>query len=221
MNITAPANNNATPKCSGLRDAADGLTALSCKAAGLAHAFANAYNLVDQVTFSAGQFPTGAARLTLPHNNQATAPQTMVNTLANILQSCVDSAGGTVGTFSSYTPGGGASTRCGDLFYYATPPGSTTPPTNTLQAALNIANYPTHNVDLLFQLQPRAVFFTPDMSTDYVNGTTNLISFTLSIFYKGTGLSTDTTGLVNPVDVALDVQDNVYVAYTRSALAGA
>lgn len=221
VNITAPGSNNAVPKCSGLRDQEDGLTALSCKAAGLAHGFANSYNLVDQVSFTAGQFPTGQARTTVPGNSQALVPQAMINAIGNILQSCVDSGGGTVGSYSAYVPGGSSSTRCGDLFYDSTPAGSTTPPANTMQAALNIANSPSHNVATLFALQPRAVFFTPTMSSPYYNGTTTLVSFTVSIFYKGTGLSGDTTGIVNPVDVALDVQDNVYVAYSRASKTGA
>lgn len=212
--LKLPANNNvsvlaltlvpAAPECSGIRLG----TALNCTAAGLTHAFQNAYNLVDQVTFSSSQFPSGQARLTIPGNSATVAPQQMLNTLGNILQSCVDSTGGTVANYSSYTPGAPTSTRCGDLFYWATKSGGTTP-TNTLQAALNMATYPTNNVDKLFALQPRAVFFTPDMITQPT-------AFTLSIFYSGTNKG-DT--FKAPADVALDIQDNVYVAYGTGATA--
>lgn len=212
VNITAPANNNSTkPGCTG--SGSDGINPLTCVHAGLAHAFQNAYNLVDQVTYGAGQFPSGAARSTLPNNKQAFVPQAMLNTIGNIMQSCVDS-GGAGASGSTYAPGGPNATRCGDLFYWATPPGQTIAPTNTLQVALNMAQYPTNNVDALFNLQPRAVFFTPDMVSDTLSSdNTKLMSYTVSIFYLGTGLPND-TGMPYPVDVALDENDNAYVAYS-------
>lgn len=209
VNITAPANNNSvTPGCTGTG------TALACQHAGLAHAFQNAINLVDQVTYGAGEFPTGTARATLPGNTQATVPQAMINTIGNILQSCVDSGGGSAADLDAYAPGlPGSSTRCGDLFYWTTPPNQSTAPTDTLQAVLNMARFPTNNVDALFNLQPRAVFFTPSLLTDTLNSGSQLISYTVSIFYTGTGLAKD-TGMPYPVDVALDGNDNVYVAYS-------
>ncbi len=215
VNITAPASNNsATPGCTG--SGLTGTNPLTCVHAGLAHAFQNAYNLVDQVTYGASQFPTGAARSVLPNNKQASVPQALINTIGNILQSCVDSGGGAVSDLSSYVPGGSSATRCGDLFYWATPPGGTTAPTNTLQVALNMARYPTNNVDALFKLQPRAVFFTPDMVYDTLSSdNTKLMSYTLSIFYVGTGLPND-AGMPYPVDIALDENDNAYVAYSGS-----
>ena len=205
VGVLAVTLTTSAPGCNGVRSG----TALSCTAAGLTHAFQNAYNLVDQVTFNGSQFPSGLARIALPGNAATVAPQQMVNTLGNILQSCVDSTGGTVGTYSSYSPGAPTSTRCGDLFYWATAPGSTTSPTNTLQAALNMANYPTHNVANLYALQPRAVFFTPDMSTQPS-------ALTLSIFYNGTNKG-DTFSA--PADLALDEQDNIYLAYGKSTTA--
>lgn len=213
VNITAPAANNASsPGCTG--SGATGTNPLACTHAGLAHAFANAYNLVDQVTYGANQFPTGTARTVLPNNKQAIAPQAMINTIGNILQSCVDSAGGSVADISSYVPGDTGTTHCSDLFFWATPPNATTAPTNTLQVALNMARYPTNNVDELFHLQPRAVFFTPDMNYDTLSAdASQFISYNLSIFYTGTGLAND-TGMTYPVDLALDGYDNVYVAYS-------
>ena len=210
-NITASAtNNSATPGCSG--SGKTGSNAMTCVQAGLANAFLNAYNLVDSVRYD-GSFPTGQARAAIPNNAQSVVPESLINTLGNILQSCVDSGGGTVATYSSYTPGNAHSTPCGDLFYYTTPPGSTTPPTTTLQAILNIANYPTNNVDQLFLLQPRSVFFAPSMSSDRLSGSSRLMAYTISIFYNGTGLPHD-SGLPYPVDVALDANDNAYVAYS-------
>lgn len=212
VNITAPANNNsANPGCTG--SGSTGTNALTCVHAGLGHAFQNAYNLVDSVRYD-GKFPTGDARVAVPGNAQSVIPQPLINTLGNILQSCFDSAGGTVASYQTYVPGGTVSTHCGDLFYWTTPPNSTTPPTNTLQAAINIAHYPTNNVDQIFKLQPRAVFFTPDMSSDVLSGNNSqLMAYTLSVVYLGTGLPND-QGMPYPVDLALDENDNVYVAYT-------
>jgi hypothetical protein len=118
-----------------------------------------------------------------------------------------------VSNFATYVPGASGTTHCGDLFYWATPPGGTSP-TNTLQVALNMARNPTRNVDELYKLQPRAVFFTPTMSSDTLSGNSNqLMAYTISIFYTGTGINSD-PGMPYPVDVALDENDNAYVAYS-------
>ncbi len=207
VNISAPAkNNSAAPGCT------PSGTSMTCTAAGLANGFANAFNLIDSVRYD-GTNPTGKANSAMPNssNKQAVLPQALVNTLGNILQSCVDSAGGGVaGSVGSYASDG---THCGDLFLNATPP-NLTAPQNTLQVALNMAKYPTNNVDALFNLQPRGVFFTPDLVSDIFGTSGPLMSFTLSIFYNGTGISGD-AGIPYPVDVALDAGDNAYVLYSK------
>ena len=203
--ISAPtANNAATSSCTGTG------TNMTCTAAGLAHGFTNAYNLVDSVRYD-GSMPTGLARTAIPGNAQSIVPQAMINTLGNILQACVDSTGETSSTNVTATTNDGS--YCGVLFEYATPPSGSSP-TNTLQAAQNIASYPNNNVNSLFNLQPRTTFFTPALTTDVVSNTTNtLISFSISIFYEGTGLTGD-PGFGTPVHVALDAGDNAYVVYT-------
>lgn len=187
INISAPANNNATT----------GSCSSTCVAAGLAHGFLNAVNLVNSVSFN-GVLPSGQANTTPPTNGYGFVPQAMINTLGNILQSCVDSGGGAA--TSPYTLG---TSRCGDLFYWTTPPGGTAP-TNTLQAALNMAQYPASNVTNLFNLQPRATFFTPTMSQ-----APNDLS--LSIFYFTQDFGANTSSLVVPTGVALDANDNAYI----------
>ncbi len=196
VNISAPANNNApSGVCS--------FTApTSCVAAGLAHGFQNAYNLVDSVNYN-GRLPTGQARTTPPSNGSAYVPQAMLNTLGNILQSCVDSPGGTVTNYASYSPGNNGSSRCGDLFYWATPPGGT-PPTNTLQVALNMAQYPTNNVGNLYALQPRAVFFTPTL-TKAPN------DLSVSVFYLTTAFGGSSGALNTPIGLTLDANDDAFV----------
>ena len=202
FNISAPPNNNApSGVCS--------FTApTSCVAAGLAHGFQNAYNLVDSVSFN-GQLPSGQARVTPPTNGFGYVPQAMINTLANILQSCVDSPGGAVASYSTYMPGGSGSSRCGDLFYWATPPGGT-PPTNTLQVAMNMAQYPANNVINLYDLQPRAVFFTPTLSQ-----VPNDLS--LSVFYLTETFGAYTGSLTNPVGLVLDANDDAFVLATSGS----
>ena len=75
-----------------------------------------------------------------------TAPVSAINTLANLVSTCVYSGGGHAGD----------STPCGKFFTYATESGHT-PPTNTLQALLNILQNPTHNIDALYSLTAPAV----------------------------------------------------------------
>ncbi len=183
VNISTPANNNAaSPACTGTG------TSMSCTSAGLAHAFANAAMLVDAVRFD-NSSPTGKPLLVNANNSNSTLPLQMVNTIGNILQSCVDSIGGA---------------GCGNLFKWATPP-SGKAPTNTLQAALNMAKYPTNQVANLFSLQPKQAFFTPDMDAAPT-------SYSLTIYY-GIAPNPTSTLYPYPVDVALDSADNVYLLY--------
>ena len=103
VGIGAPVT-NATPLTVTAVDAATGTTALcnynatslvttTCTAQGLGHAFQNAVNLVNAVGF--GSAPTGMPNTTLPNNSTAVVPASMINTLASLLQTCVNSTGGT------------------------------------------------------------------------------------------------------------------------------
>ncbi len=191
VNISAPANNNASsPGCTGSG------AAMTCTSAGLAHAFANATTLVDSVRFD-GSFPSGQARQYNPvQPYYSGVPQQLINTIGNILQSCVDSVSGS---------------GCSSLFTYTTQPSSAkdttctggAAPTNTLQAALNMAKYPMCQISNRFALQPVHEFFTPDLATAPT-------SFTVSIFY-GVGYAGNQTPY--PVDLAIDASDNAYVLF--------
>ena len=79
-----------------------------------------------------------------------TVPTEQINTLANILATCIDTTGGVAGD----------STPCGDLLTLATPSGATAP-VNTLTALLNIAKNPTLNVAALFRLASDSGPFQP------------------------------------------------------------
>jgi streptogramin lyase len=116
---------------------------------GLAHAFATAANLATVDTATAlAQAPTGA-----------TAPQLLINTVANILAACVNASD------TSHT-------NCNTLFENATADGvsttstgNSTNPDDTVTAAIYLAQHPGSNVSALFGLQAGvAAPFTPDIS---------------------------------------------------------
>ena len=139
---------------------------------GLKNAFLTTANLVNA---------SGVALATTPAGN-GTVSQTAINTLSNIMATCVNTAGGA-----------GA---CPALFGLATPPGGTAP-TETLSAMLNIALNPGRNVSQLYSLSPAKAAFQPSL-TAIPN------DLTVSIAYTGGGLK-------NGQLLAIDGQGNVWV----------
>ena len=117
--------------------------------AGLSAAFTLAASLVD---LSTGATPGPS----LPAG--ATVPTSQLNTLANILSVCVNSAGGVAGD----------ATPCGNLFSAATP-SSSSPPTNTLAALLNIARDPLRNAAALYALTVPTAPFQPQLASAPAN----------------------------------------------------
>jgi hypothetical protein len=116
-------------------------------AAGDAAAFATAFgNVAEYTNTSTGTAPGPS----LPGGTYASS--TEINTLGNIVASCVNSTGGAaVGGSSS------DGTACGNLFNLTRSGGVA--PTNTIQALINILNNPTQNASALFSLpQPNAPF---------------------------------------------------------------
>ena len=92
----------------------------------------------------------------------ATAPVSRLYTLANVLATCINSAGGKAGD----------PTPCGRLFTKATAPNAA-PPTDTIAAAIQIARHPTQNVADIFYLttaldpfQPHLALQPPDWTLD-------------------------------------------------------
>jgi streptogramin lyase len=110
-------------------------------ATGLSNAFAQVPNMVD--------IATGQALAKTAAGN-GVVPQSKIDTLANILASCVNSANG-------------ASAACGNLFSAATPPGRT-PAADTIAAALYIARNPGYKVSTLFALGTPSAPFQPQLS---------------------------------------------------------
>jgi hypothetical protein len=145
---------------------------------GLVNAFANVNNLVDLSQGSAPgvSAPTGAA-----------IPVSKINTIADILASCVNSTG---------------STACHALNALATPSGGTAPE-NTLEAALNIARNPSGNVAKLFALPTPSAPFQPSLSTQPSD-------WLLGLTYMGGGLN-------YPASIAVDSFGSVWVANVCSS----
>lgn len=196
VNIGAPLVNSTSASCT------SGAT-MTCTAAGLAHAFTNATHLVYSLDLT-GAFPTGLARSSNPSSSVSAVPTSMINTIGDILQKCVDSAG-VASTNSSGTTIYKASTSCSGLFSAATPP-SGTAPTNTLQVAMDMAKYPTNNISGLFGQVQTNPPFTPILDQAPT-------SWTVSIFY---GATASGSFVPYPVDIALDASDAVYVLYAAS-----
>jgi hypothetical protein len=149
---------------------------------GLTHAFGAVNNLANVAT--------GLANATTIASN-GTVPQATLDALANILSTCVNSTG--------------ATSACSTLFSYTTPTGGTAP-TNTVQAALNIALHPLSNVPALYGLVAATGPFQPTLSTAPYD-------WTVAIYYP---FSNNLSGTqANP---AIDSQGNVWGAESTGVL---
>jgi streptogramin lyase len=147
---------------------------------GIQNAFASVANLVS--------LSTGTAYATTPNGN-ATVPQATINTLGNILATCINATGPTNG-------------GCPLLFAAAKSAGSNgTTATDTATAAINIAHYPAANPSILYTLQAGvATPFLPDITS--TNGPAD---FTLQLNYTGGGIA-------KPEGIAVDAAGSVWVA---------
>ena len=142
---------------------------------GLLNAFTAAQNLVD--------IHSGSAPGTAP--TIASIPTAEINTLADILTSCVNSDGTTTST-----------SGCGRLFAAATPAGGVAPG-DTAAAALNIARNPGHNTGALFSCLPSSSAYQPTLASAPTD-------WTLAINYVSPIFNT-------PSDLAIDSQGNAWV----------
>lgn len=112
----------------------DGFSSNAANAQAMASAFVYAHTLVNSYT--------GAV--------SATEPYAKINTLADMLATCVNQS---------------VAGPCTQLFTDATP-ASGTSPVDTIQAAIDIVSHPNHNVAKLFKLLPPApsAVFTPTLA---------------------------------------------------------
>jgi hypothetical protein len=154
----------------------------STNATGLQLAFAASSEVVNTST---GTFPGN-----LPSN--ATLPTSELNTLADLLEACINSKGGTANDGSS----------CGSLFGLTPNAAGTTYPTDTITAAMNIAQNPARNVSQLLGLVGGTPAFLPDLGTAPS-------AWTVAIEYTGGGLN-------QPTSIAADQSGNIWVGNSGS-----
>jgi PKD repeat protein len=153
---------------------------------GIQNAFANAANLAS--------ISTGTALYTTPAGN-GVAPQWNLDTLANILNACVDSSGTITGPPNP--------TACYTLFNNALSGGSSgTIPSDTATAVINIAHNPGSNLATLFSLQVANPPFIPYL-------TTQPWDFTLGIRFTG-------GGVFQPLAIAIDGSGNAWMVNQRN-----
>lgn len=150
---------------------------------GVDNAFATANKIAN---LSTGTAPGPA----LPAG--ANLPVAEVNTLANILSSCINSNGSVA-----------SGTACANLFAATTPPGGPAP-TDTLTAALNIAHYPGNSVSTLFALATPSSVFQPALTSAPAN-------WLIGIHHTGGGLA-------QPTGVAIDATGNVWVSSAANSV---
>lgn len=159
---------------------ASSVSTSSTNVQGLTNAFAAINKLVS---ISAGTMPGPA----LPTG--ATLPTTQINTIADILAACINTVNSSTNTVSG---------NCGSLFSATTPSGGTAP-TNTIQAALNMAKNPTLGLTALTNLVAAAgAPYQPSMGANVPN------AWTIAINYAP-------TGLVTPKGIATDPSGNLWI----------
>ncbi len=154
----------------------------STNATGLQLAFEASSEVVNTST---GTFPG-----TLPSG--ATLPTATLNTLADVLEACINSKGGTAND---------GTTTCGTLFGL-TPNTAGTFPTDTITAAMNIAQNPAQNVTQLNTVAGNTPAFLPDLGTAPH-------AWTVAIQYTGGGLN-------HPTTIAADQSGNIWVGNSGS-----
>ncbi|HWW24198.1 MAG TPA: choice-of-anchor D domain-containing protein [Edaphobacter sp.] len=135
-----------------------------------ASALANAFALASAyVNTSTGTAPG----LNVPAGT--VVPEAKINTLANVVTSCVNSSGGTANDGSA----------CGTLFTLTTASGQT-PPTNIITALNNVASNPALNTAALFNLAPSAAPYQPTLTTAPADFSIQLLS-TVGASSSGSG----------------------------------
>ncbi|MFL6352000.1 MAG: hypothetical protein ACJ74Z_09145 [Bryobacteraceae bacterium] len=153
----------------------DGLE-IAGKAPGLQNAAATVRSLVD---LSSGQV---GSVLGNPPNGSTTSTLREFNSLANLLASCINAS----------TPA-----PCLALFRLAAPP-SDNAPQDTLQAAVDIAHFPSQNAQKSFKQSRLSTVYTPALALAPT-------AWTLAIRYNGNGHELD-----GPGNMAFDKDGNIW-----------
>ena len=155
---------------------------------GIANAFATASNLAN-LTYGYA-YATTPAVSGYPGSLSAngTAPQSEINTLANIISTCVNTASS-------------ASAPCASLFGYAQSSSGVTP-ANVADAAINIAHNPNANVMNLFNLTASTPPFSPSLPSAPLD-------WTVSIKFTAPNTSA-------PVRIAIDGSGDIWIPNTNN-----
>jgi len=217
VGVSAPAKNNAaTGSCAGTG------TSMTCQAAGLAHAFMNAANLVNASNISGfgTALPNGQVYATPPSNPttsstavalQNVVPQQLINSLANSVQACVNSRGGVAADGSA----------CGTLFTnttvsstYSSNSTFTTAPTNTLQAMVNLAKFPfmsSSAITNIYNIGSATGYYLPSLTAAPPD-------YSIAIIFRSYGSGANQVGTV--YYTTTDINDNVYATALTAPSAG-
>jgi hypothetical protein len=211
VNISAPANNNASTAACTTSGTTPNIITTGCAASGLAHAFLNAINLVNTTTGAANTTVASGSTITV------TVPQALIYTLANSVEACINSSGS-------------SSSACTTLMTNTTPTElfSPTAPTNTLQALLDLAQYPSMATNSSTPPGP-PVGSTAGNAIPSA-ATTALFNLANSNAYYGPALTAAPDDFTIAIDYVLapsgtavnvwglgtDIKDNIYV-YTNSS----
>jgi hypothetical protein len=163
---------------------------------GMANAFASVNSLVD-ITTGLPKFNTIAGN--------ATVPYVEMNTLADALDACAVTAGGSDGDDSV----------CGNLFTYANPVGQTAyAPTDTLQAVFDLVKPPDSTVSS--GLSPSGVFGLAGVSSPFqpiLTKAPNDWSISLNYTYGG-GVGGSGTTASGSSAFAIDASGNLWITNT-------
>lgn len=165
--------------------------------------------IVEGSLYTVGLIANSTTGDALASSATVTTESAKVNTLANALAACVVTSGGSAGDGSA----------CGNLFQATTPPGGSTAPTDTLQAAVEMALNPTASVMTVGSSDTTNVAeiykLGTEAGTPFAPGLTSLpndLSLAVSFKDSGLGLGIDTHTMSN-----LDVDQNGNVWFTSTA----
>jgi Chitobiase/beta-hexosaminidase C-terminal domain len=179
--------------------------AASCNYTGLVNAFNAVNNLVNVVSGAAlSMTPYYSSNTPADFLNSSTVPQARINTLADILASCVRTSGGAgCASLLSQASGGAA-------------------PIDTLQMALNIAQHPGNNVGALFNLAGGS----PSPFQPMLGAAPNDLTLALTFTGAGLGAGPNIVSIspINAYSMAIDASGNIlavgsYNTSTPSVLA--
>jgi hypothetical protein len=205
VGVSAPAKNNATSgSCTGTG------SSMSCSAAGLAHAFLNAANLVNAAGTTSAP-PTGLAYAS-PASDPTTSalgvalqnvvPAQEINSLADSIEACVNSSGGSTACTTLFSDTTVSSNYTSNATY-------TTAPTNTLQALVNLAKFPFTSVSGIYGIGSGNSYYQPTLTAAPPDWSISIIWRSYGVNEIGTVYYTTT-----------DINDNVYATALTAPTTG-